>query len=253
MQILLACAKTMNSAASCSAVPFVTEPAFAADARRFAAELAQWTPAELAASLHCSTAIAAQNVLRYQAFANPGEQLPAVLAYNGQAYKHLRAQEFAAADHEWAQRHLFITSFLWGLLRPLDQIHPYRLEGHVALDAAGGLSMMEFWRPRLTQMLVDAVRADDGVLVHLATAEMEHLFDWRRVRREVRVVQPLFMQDQGHRLRALAVHAKSCRGAMARDIIARRLTGVEQLAGFAHLGYSLRDTDGDKLLFVAPK
>ncbi len=246
MQILLACAKIMNNATTVS-VPSVSSPRFEADANRFALELGQWPIEELAKVLHCSHSLAQENHLRYGRFLDESEKLPAILAYYGQAFKYLRASEFSDADFLYAHDHLFICSFLYGLLRPLDLIHPYRLEGKVRLQATDGVTMFTYWRSRITDVLIDAVKSDDGVLVHLATGEMEQLFEWGRVCREVTVVQPLFYADQGHRLKTVSVHAKSCRGAMAREILLNRYSSPSALLAFEQNGYCYRENYGDSL------
>ena len=81
-------------------------------------------------------------------------------------------------------------------------------------------------------MLIEAVKADDGILIHLATEEFEHLFDWKRVKEEVKVIQPLFYVDKGDTIKVVSVHAKSCRGAMTRYIIQNRLTQPSDILGF---------------------
>ena len=91
-------------------------------------------------------------------------QLPAILAYHGQAYKHLKAETLTVDDLNVAQGKLWITSFLYGLLRPLDAILPYRMEGHVELPSGEGQNMFGFWKSRLTDNLIDAVKADDDTL-----------------------------------------------------------------------------------------
>ena len=84
--------------------------------------------------------------------------------------------------------------------------------------------MFAYWKPLLTDLLIEAVHADDGILVHLATEEFQHLFDWKRLQKEVRIIQPLFMVDQESRLKAVSVYAKSCRGAMTSYILRNQLT-----------------------------
>lgn len=251
MQILLACAKIMRSGMTAPAGVELTEPRFLPQAATIAAEMRRLSPAELARLLHCSAPIAAQNALRYLQWADPAVHEPAVLAYHGQAYKHLRAETFTAAQLQWTQRHLFITSFLYGLLRPLDRISPYRMEGAVKLYATGGADLFAYWRPRLTDALISAVKADDGILVHLATEEMEHLFDWRQVCAAVRVVQPHFMVDDAKGLRVMAVHAKTCRGAMTRFIIEHKFSRPEALVDFNYQGftYDPLGSDQNQMLF----
>lgn len=129
------------------------------------------------------------------------KKMPAILAYHGQAYKHLKAETLTEKDLNYAQEHLWITSFLYGLLRPLDGIFPYRMEGSVELPSGAGENMFGFWKSRLTDVLINAVKADDGILVHHATEEYQHLFDWQRVRKEVRIVQPLFYVRKGNDLK----------------------------------------------------
>ena len=177
MQILLANAKIMFS--SVARQP-QSQPAFQAVADVLAAEMARLTVPELAKQLDCNRSLAAENWQRYRDFSF-AEKLPAIMAYNGQAYKHLRAQSLTADALAFGQRHLWITCFLYGLLRPLDAIVPYRMEHCVRLQATGDVAVSRFWRDKLTDFLIDSVKADDGVLVHLSTAEYEHLFDWKRV------------------------------------------------------------------------
>ena len=237
MQILLACAKTMATSTDIE-VPAVSTPRFETEANRFALAMMNYSVSEVAQMMHCSTSIAATTRNRFANFFSDEEKLPAILAYTGQAYRGLRADTLIHLDMLFAQRHLHITSFLYGLLRPLDRIHPYRMEGNVELEPAGGINMFAFWRSRLTQRLIDAVKADDGVLMHLATEEMEHLFDWKRVAKELRVIQPLFLCEQNGQLKIVTVHAKTCRGAMTRHIIKHRLSEPDDIASFEHQGFT---------------
>ncbi|MCR5077342.1 MAG: YaaA family protein [Prevotella sp.] len=245
MQILLASAKIMNSTTEVT-VPDTHQPRFHQEAGQMALELGQLTVEELARELHCNEKIALENRLRFQDFFNTEAQLPALLAYYGQAYKCLRAQDFSLDDFRFADRHLWITSFLYGLLRPLDLIHPYRLEGKAKLPSANGNNMFAYWKPRLTDLLIDAVKADDGILIHLATEEFQHLFDWRRLQEEVHIVQPLFMVDQGSRLKAVSVYAKSCRGAMTAHILRHRITAPADLLSFEYEGFAYHPQYGDE-------
>lgn len=246
MQIILASAKIMNSYTNV-AVPIETQPLFKEEARQMALEIAAKSVDEIADLLHCNTKIALENKLRFENFLNEEEYLPALLAYYGQAYKCLKADSFSEQNMLFAQEHLWITSFLYGLLRPLDRIHPYRMEGKVRLKGPtdSDETRFEFWKARLTDILIDAVKADDGILVHLATEEFQHLFDWKRIKQEVTVIQPLFMVEQGDKLKTVSVYAKSCRGAMTRYIIKNRLSSPEQLQSFEYDGFCFAPNYGD--------
>lgn len=245
MQILLASAKIMNTETRFQ-VPVTSKPMFRTEAARIAMELSGWSVDELSSALRCNRQIAATNHLRYLNFRNANESMPAVLAYYGQAYKYLRSQEWSGRDFLYAQEHLVIPSFLYGFLRPLDLIHPYRLEGNVVLDASEGRQLFDFWSERLTDVLIKVVKDDDGILIYVAAEEMKRLFDWRRVEKEVRVVQPLFYVDKGISLKTIIVHAKSCRGAMARQIILRQLHEVSDLQTFELDGYRYDARYGDE-------
>lgn len=255
MQILLACAKTMHD--SVPSAHSLTAPRFQTEAEGFARDMMNYPAETIATMLGCSQQIARQNKLRFMQFFDTGTQpLPALLAYYGQAYKHLKAETLSDEAVGFARQHLWITSFLYGLLRPSDGIRPYRMEGGVMLPSGEGKNMFDFWKPRLTDVLIESVKADDGILVHLATEEFQHLFDWKRVRTEVRVVQPLFYvrsaarkgagtgQD-GNRLRMQAVWAKTCRGAMTRYIIRHRIHHPEGLYPFVYEGFSYDDRLGE--------
>ena len=157
----------------------------------------------------------------------------------------MKAETLTVDDLNVAHGKLWITSFLYGLLRPLDAILPYRMEGHVELPSGEGQNMFGFWKSRLTDILIDAVKADDGVLIHLATEEYQHSFDWQRVRKEVRIVQPLFYVRKGSNLKMQAVWAKTCRGAMTRFIIENRIDKPEDLCAFSYEGFSYEPKLGE--------
>ena len=236
MQILLANAKMMLSPAEVAAKP-LTIPAFQAEADRLAKEMARLNLDELAAQLGCSRQLALENQQRYQNFFL-AEKVPAIMAYNGRAYQALMAHTLDAAALSFAQEHLFITCFLYGLLRPMDAIVPYRIEHTVRLEATNDKPIDRFWRDKLTDYLIRAVQADDGILVHLSTGEYERLFDWGRVSHEVKVIKPLFYVRRQGQLRMQAVWAKAGRGAMVRHLLQVAADQPAALADFAYEGFS---------------
>ncbi len=258
MQILLASAKIMNDVLKTAPDVELSAPRFAHEAEAFARDMAQYSTETIAEMLGCSQQIAGQNKLRFMRFFEETTKMPAILAYHGQAYKHLKAETFTENELRFAQGHLWITSFLYGLLRPFDGILPYRMEGSVVLPSGAGENMFGFWKSRLTDVLINAVKADDGVLVHLATEEFQHLFDWQRVRKEVRIVQPLFYVRKGRSssarllpegrkndLKMQAVWAKTCRGAMTRFIIEHRITKPDDLRAFSYEEFKFEPFLGD--------
>lgn len=242
MQILLANAKIMFG--KTDRKPLST-PLFQTTADMLAAEMAKMDMEDLARQLNCSKKIATENWIRYQNFV-VAEKMPALLAYNGQAYKHLRAATLSEEALEYAQKHLWITCFLYGLLRPIDAVVPYRMEHYVSLETTNDKPINHFWRDKLTDVLIASVQADDGILLHLSTEEYEHLFDWKRVCKEVTVVQPHFyIRQKNGSLKTQAVWAKSCRGAMVRFILNNRLVTPEELSGFSYECFEFAPQLGD--------
>lgn len=251
MQLFLSCAKTMTETSSVQ-TPCTTRPRHAAEAADLAARMAALPTEALARLLRVNGRIAAENRRRYLAFHDESTALPAVAAYTGVVFRHLDPASFTEADFEYAQRHLHITSFLYGLLRPLDAIRPYRLEGDLVLPGMDEQTLFDYWRQRLTDEFLDAIRCDDGVLLNLASGEMRRLFDWRRIAREVRIITPEFRVRDGDRLRTVVVYTKMCRGEMARCVLRNRTANPEALKGFEWEGFRYDEelSRGDDWVFT---
>lgn len=243
MQILLANAKIMYEKAE--KAPCST-PLFRSVTNVLAEEMARMDVEDLGKQLDCSKKIAAENWKRYQNFGF-AEKLPAIMAYNGQAYKHLKAHTLNEDALSYAQKHLWITCFLYGLLRPMDGIVPYRMEHCTTLEATHDKPINQFWKDKLTDVLIDSVKADDGILIHLSTEEYEHLFDWKRVHNEVKVIHPLFYVEQENgKLKMQAVWAKTCRGAMVRFILNHQITSPQELKAFSYEGFEYEAQLGEE-------
>ena len=235
-------------------VPQVTGPRFEAEALHHALSLSSYTTTKLEKLLRVNAKIAAENALRYRDFCSEENRpMPAIGAYTGAVFKRIAPKDFTADDFRFAQEHLRITSFLYGLLRPLDGIRPYRLEGDVCLPGQGGLTMFDYWRPLLTEVFIGEIKEQGGILLNLASAEMKNLFDWERVEREVQVVTPEFQVWKGDKRVTVVMYAKMCRGEMTRFFIKNRITRPEQLRSFEWEGFALdeeRSTD-TRLWFTA--
>ena len=117
------------------------------------------------------------------------------------------------------------------------------MEGKLILE---NQTMFKHWKPLLTDLLIDSVKADDGILVHLATEEMQHLFDWKKVLKEVSVIQPQFLVMKNGKLKSVTVYAKSCRGSMTRFIIKNKLESPENLVKFEYDGFEFKSSYGDR-------
>lgn len=232
MQILIGCAKIMT--ADAPIITGCTEPTFQHYANNIAMQIVEYSAEELSGMLHCNMAIAKENWLRYQHFSNLSTRRPAVFSYDGMVFQKIAPESMSVADLQYANDHLLIGSFLYGLLRPLDLINPYRLEGNVALPGNNFKSMFDFWKPILTNWLIDKVKSDDGILVNLASNEFRDIFDWKSVKRELTVITPDFKTESDGKLKTIVIYAKMCRGAMTRWIIQNRISSADDLRAFEY-------------------
>lgn len=255
MLVLLSCAKTMSISSKCKA-PLTTIPRFRKEASEVALQMSQFTVDELERLLHVNAKIAVENYKRYQAFhAEDTPELPSLFAYTGIVFKRLNPKDFSSEDLVYAQEHLRLTSFCYGLLRPLDVIRPYRLEGDVVLPELGNQSMFSYWRSRLTDVFIHDIKQAGGILCNLASDEMKGLFDWKRVEREVRVVTPEFHVWKNGKLATIVVYTKMSRGEMTRFILKNKIENPDELKGFSWEGFEFDETlsDEKKLVFTNGK
>lgn len=242
MLAFISCAKTM-AARSTVKVPAMTIPHFQSEAIRNALDMGQFPATELERLLRVNSKLAAENYLRYQDFfSDVNRVMPAVCAYTGAVFKRILPKDFSADDFSFAQAHLRITSFLYGLLRPLDGIKPYRLEGDVRLPERGGQTMFNYWKPLLTDLFIADIKQQGGILVNLASGEMKELFDWKRVEEEVRVVTPDFQVWKDGQLKTIVIYAKMCRGEMVRFIIKNRIEDSDGLKAFTWEGFAFDES-----------
>ena len=238
MLLFISCAKTMTGRQPRTDIPFTTTPCFKTEAEKNAMAISQFSPEELSRTLRVNAKLAAENYLRYQNFFSPDTpSLPALLAYTGMVFKRIAATSFTPDDFAYAQSHLLISSFLYGLLRPLDQIHPYRLEGDVRLPEHG-CTMFDYWKPILTDWFIEAIRKQRGILVNLASAEMKDLFHWKQVTESVRVITPEFLVMKDGKPKSVTVYAKMCRGEMTRFLLKNRIENPDQLQAFEWEGFT---------------
>lgn len=253
MQILLSCAKTMTAKSKIK-YPFLTVPRYMQEASELALFLSQRSVPELEKMLRVKTNIALENQSRYQVFHSEDTSvLPAILAYTGIVFKRVDPASFSEADYEYAQNHLWLTSFIYGLLRPLDQIKNYRLEGDAKLEELGGQSVFDYWKDKLTDAFIESVQKSGGILFYLASEEMKRLFHWNKVEAAVRVITPEFKVFKDGKLKTVVVYAKMCRGEMTKYILQNRIEDVTQLKAFSWEGFVFKEelSTADQLLFVS--
>ncbi|WP_374476719.1 peroxide stress protein YaaA [Zoogloea sp.] len=224
--------------------PRFSEPDYLDDAACLIEGLRELSPAEVARLMDLSDSLAALNVARYAEWSQPftpDNARPAMLAFNGDVYDGLDARAFSETDLEYAQRHLRILSGLYGLLRPLDLMQPYRLEMGTRFANPRGKDLYAFWgmtqTDALNRLLVAEVDAGrEAVLVNLASEEYFKSIKTQHL--AGRLLNIGFEDWKGGRYKIISFYAKRARGMMARYAITGRLQDVEQLKAFSADGYA---------------
>ena len=239
MLFLLSPAKSLDYETPLGDVPH-TQPQFKAQSQALIEVLRTQSPQQIASLMDLSDALSALNVARYAAW-SPRSTLrnarPAVLAFNGDVYEGLQARTLPVADLEWAQQHVAILSGLYGVLRPLDLLQPYRLEMGTRLATPQGSNLYQFWGSSIAQHLNQRLRADTSpVVVNLASQEYFKAVDRKTLKAPV--VECVFEDYKGGKYKVISFHAKRARGLMARYAIEHRITTPEGLKHFDSEGYA---------------
>jgi hypothetical protein len=234
--IVLSPAKRLDFTEADSALP-ASERRFREDTASLARTARARTVAELRGLMSISDDLARLNRERFQAFdADSTEGVQAAFAFAGDVYEGLKARELDADGLAFAQAHIRILSGLYGLLRPLDRIQPYRLEMGTRLKTRRGSSLYDFWGDRISKCLnAEAEGMPDPTLVNLASQEYFGAVDAKALK--LRVVTPQFREAKDGESRIISFFAKKARGAMARFAIDERIERAEDLKAFDRDGY----------------
>ena len=240
MLFLLSPAKSLDYDSPLPAGLPHSQPQFIPDAARLIDVLRTRSPQDIASLMSISDALAALNVARYGAWSPHFTQenaRQAVMAFNGDVYEGLQAATLSLPDLDWAQQHLAILSGLYGVLRPLDLMQPYRLEMGTRLATDAGVNLYQFWGARIAEHLNRQLADDtDPVVVNLASQEYFKAVDRKAL--SARVVECVFEDYKGGHYKIISFYAKRARGLMARWAIRQRASTPRQLEGFDLEGYA---------------
>ena len=238
MLALLSPSKTLDPDAPACA-DLCTQPDYLRESRQLVRRLREHSAAELARLMRISDSLAERNHARYRSWKTPftpANARPAALMFKGDVYTGLGADSFGRTDLRYAQKRLRILSGLYGLLRPLDLIQPYRLEMGTRLSTPKGRNLYEFWGARLAEDLDAQLREQGGAaLVNLASQEYFRAVPRSSLRAPV--ITPVFKERKGRSYRVIGLFAKKARGMMARHIVRNRIKDVSDLTGFTDGGY----------------
>lgn len=247
MLIVVSPAKTLDYESPLVTSRF-TQPELLDHSARLITRARQLTPAQIASLMKISDKLAGLNAARFSEWQpdfNPANARQALLAFKGDVYTGLAVEDFSEGDFDFAQAHLRMLSGLYGVLRPLDLMMPYRLEMGIRLDNERGKDLYQFWGDVITEHLNKALAAQgDEVLINLASDEY-----FKSVRPKVlkgRIITPVFKDEKNGQYKIISFYAKKARGMMARHIIKHRLTEVEQLTGFNDGGYRFVPEESDQ-------
>lgn len=230
-----------------------TQPLFVEQAAELVDVLRAKSPQQIAALMDLSDKLAALNAARYQAWSpkfTARNSRQAVLAFDGDVYGGLDARSLEADDLDWLQQHLCILSGLYGVLRPLDRMQPYRLEMGTRLKTARGPSLYAWWGSRIAEYLNERAQADKSpVVVNLASEEYFRAVDRKALR--PRVVACVFEERKAAGYKVISFMAKRARGLMVRWAVQHRASTPEQLKGFDLEGYRFDAavSEPDRLVF----
>lgn len=240
MLLVLSPAKTLDFE---SALPSIeaTEARFLKESKTLIQRLRRCSVDDLSERMSISPALAELNHGRYRDWQpehGPDAARPCVLAFAGDVYEGLNAPSLNLTSLDWSQQHLRILSGLYGVLRPLDRIRPYRLEMGTRLDTRRGHDLYAFWGDRLTRALIDDLDGHaERAVINLASIEYFKAVPLKRRSQPVRLIQPVFQEQRDGGFKIISFMAKRARGLMARYAIEHRIDRPEGLLDFDLEGY----------------
>ena len=218
----------------------LSQPTLLGDTEQLVKTAKRLKPTDLQSLMGISEALASLNHERFQTFNTPftsDNAKPAALMFNGDTYTGLEANSLSKDDLDWAQDHLAILSGLYGVLRPLDLIQPYRLEMGTKLKTPRGTTLYQFWGERITEQLsAQLVNHTDPTVINLASNEYFKSVQAKALPGQV--ITPAFKEMRDGKAKMISFMAKKARGMMARHIIENRLEQPEDIKGFNSGGYT---------------
>ncbi len=257
MLMLLSPAKKLDYA-KVESVPKHTQPQLLKHAKDLIAGLQKLSPQGVCHLMGLSDKLGALNYDRFQAWQlpfNPGNARPAMLAFQGDVYQGLEANQMSPEDLDWAQNHLRILSGLYGLLRPLDLMQPYRLEMGTKFANQRGANLYQFWGDIITDGINRSLTGngnvvDSPVVVNLASNEYFKSVHPKDVK--AAIITPVFMDKKNGEYKIISFYAKRARGLMAAYAIKNRVRQVENLKNFRGGDYifSANKSSEDKWVFT---
>ena len=216
-----------------------TQPQYLDHSQELISQLRELAPAQIAELMHLSDKLAGLNAARFGSWTpafTPENAKQALLAFKGDVYTGLQAETLSEDQLDYAQKHLRMLSGLYGLLRPLDLMQPYRLEMGTRLANARGKDLYAFWGTRISEWLNEAL-ADQGDDLLLNLASTEYFSAVKRSALNARIIDTEFKDLKNGQYKIISFYAKKARGMMSRFVIEERIDSPEALRAFDVQGY----------------
>ncbi len=237
MLMVISPAKTLDFDTA-PVTPEFSQPRYLDASAQLISELKKMSTAEIASLMKLSDKLAGLNAARYESWQppfTPDNAKQAVLAFKGDVYTGLDAETMDTASFEYAQTHLRILSGLYGVLKPLDLIQPYRLEMGTKLANKAGKDLYQFWGSKIRESLEQEEALEDGVLINLASNEYFKAVEAKKL--NARIITPVFKDWKNGQYKMISFYAKKARGLMSRYIIDHQLQEAEAIKNFDSDGY----------------
>lgn len=215
-----------------------SQPRYLTQSTTLIKQLKKLSVQEVASLMSLSDNLAGLNLSRFQSWSTPfdaNNAKQAMLAFNGDVYTGLDATTLNEADFTFAQQHLRILSGLYGVLKPLDYIQPYRLEMGTKLANKQGKDLYDFWGDELTNALLAEPAFADKLLINLASNEYFKAIKTKQL--NARIITPIFKDAKNGQYKIISFYAKKARGLMSRYIIDHKITDPEHIKVFDSDGY----------------
>lgn len=246
MLMVISPAKTLDYESPLATETF-TQPDFLDDACELVDQLKELEPHHISNLMSVSDKLGQLNAERFRNWHTPftpENARQAILAFKGDVYTGLDAESFSEQDFSFAQKHLRMLSGLYGLLKPLDLMQPYRLEMGTKFKNKRGKDLYAFWGDRLTQETNRLLAQDDGVLINLASNE--YFKSLKKKELEGRLITPQFKDWKNGQYKIISFYAKKARGLMCRYAIQNRITDANNLKNFDLDGYYFSEEQSDE-------
>ncbi|MDY7568237.1 peroxide stress protein YaaA [Pseudomonas sp. RTC3] len=253
MLMVISPAKTLDFETPPATARF-TLPQYLDHSQELMVQLRELTPVQIGELMHLSDKLSGLNAARFGSWTpafTPANAKQALLAFKGDVYTGLQAENFTDADFTYAQDHLRMLSGLYGLLRPLDLMQPYRLEMGTKLSNDRGKDLYAFWGTHISEWLNQAL-ADQGDDVLLNLASNEYFSAVKRSTLNARIINTEFRDWKNGQYKIISFYAKKARGMMSRFVIKERIDNPDALKQFNEHGYcySPAHSKADTLVFL---